>query len=398
MSSLTSPAGAIHPGMDTSKNTIVVAALLPGEEVPVIDRLWNGEGSVRHLVGRFADRAALRACDEAGPCGFELHRLLSWMGVACDVVAPSLIPRRAGDRVKTDRRDAGRLARLHRAGEQAAIRVPTEAEEAVRDLVRARAALLADRKRAQQRLTAMLLRHGRVWRSGSSWTQAHEQWIAAQRFSEPALGAALAHYRAALDTRQAERDAVEAELAPWAGREPLAAAVARLGCYRGIAELTGLVLAAEVAGWRRFPSARAFMCVTGLVPAEYSSGERTRRGPGHQGRVRAGPHRADRGGLVLPVPARDRRHVAPPPARRGPADPGALLAGAAPAARPLPGDDRPRQARRRHGHRDRPRTRRLRLGRDDQLNDLPQPVACRDARRRRNEPRAHYDRDRDPRT
>ena len=127
-------------------------------------------------------------------------------------------------------------------------------------------------------MTAMLMRHGRVWRSGSYWTEAHEQWIAAQRFSEPALAAALAHYRAALDTREAELDAVEAELAPWAGREPLAAAAARLGCYRGIAELTGLVLAAEVVDWRRFPSARAFMRFTGLVPAEYSSGERTRRG------------------------------------------------------------------------------------------------------------------------
>lgn len=110
MSSLASPAGAIHLGMDTSKNTIVVAVLMPGEESPVIDRMWNEEGSVRHLVGRFSDRAALRACYEAGPCGFELHRLLASMGVACDVVAPSLIPRRAGDRVKTDRRDVGRHA------------------------------------------------------------------------------------------------------------------------------------------------------------------------------------------------------------------------------------------------------------------------------------------------
>ncbi len=111
------------------------------------------------------------------------------MGVACDVVAPSLIPRRAGDRVKSDKRDASRLARLHRAGELTPVRVPSETEEVVRDLVRARAALLADRKRAQQRLTAMLLRHGRVWRSGSYWTQAHERWIAGQRFDEPALAA-----------------------------------------------------------------------------------------------------------------------------------------------------------------------------------------------------------------
>lgn len=277
MPSVTPAAGPIHLGMDTSKNTIVVGILMPGQEIPVLDRIWNDEASVRRLADRLGPAGQLRACYEAGPCGFDLHRLLTSMGIACDVVAPSLIPRRAGDRVKTDRRDASRLARLHRAGELTPIRVPSEAEEAVRDLVRARAALLADRKRAQQRITAMLLRHGRIWR-GTYWTQAHEQWIARQTFGEPALAAALAHYRAALDTRRAELDAVEAELAPWAGREPLAPAVARLGCYRGIAELTGLVLAAEVVDWRRFGSARAFMGFTGLVPAEYSSGERTRRG------------------------------------------------------------------------------------------------------------------------
>jgi transposase len=269
MSSVTLAAGPIHLGMDTSKNTIVVGVLMPGDEVPVIDRIWNEEGSVRHLVSRLGDPAALRACYEAGPCGFELHRLLASMGVACDVVAPSLIPRRAGDRVKTDRRAASRLARLHRAGELTPVRVPSAAEEAVRDLIRVRAALLADRKRAQQRLTAMLLRHGRVWRSGSSWTQAHEQQLAAQRSRG---AAALAHYRAALDTRRAELDAIEAELAPWAAREPLAGPVARLGCYRGIAELNSLALAAEVVDWHRFASARAFMGFTGLVP-----GENTRR-------------------------------------------------------------------------------------------------------------------------
>ena len=312
------------------------------------------------------------------------------------MVAPSLIPRRAGDRVKTDRRDAGRLARLHRAGELTAIRVPAEAEEAVRDLVRARAALLADRKRARQRITAVLLRHGRAWR-GTCWAAAHEQWIAAQRFGEPALASALAHYRAALDTRRAELEAVEDELAVWAARPLLAAAVARLGCYRGIAELNGLTLAAEVVDWRRFPSARAFMCFTGLVPAEYSQRRAHPPRPGHQSGLGRCPHGADRGGLVLPVPARDRRHLAPPPARRGPADPGSLLAGAAPAIRPLQGDDRPRQARRCRGHRDGPRAGRLRLGRDDQLMTFPEPVACRDARRRRNEPRAHYERMRDPR-
>src|SRR5258708_24117857 len=154
MASVTSAGGPIHLGMDTSKNTIVVGVLMPGEEVPVMDRIGNEEGAVRHLVGRLGDPAALRACYGAGPCGFELHRLLASMGVACDVVAPSLIPRRAGDRVKTGKRDASRLARLLRAGELTPVRVPSAAEEAVRDPVRGPAAPPADRKPAPQRLTA----------------------------------------------------------------------------------------------------------------------------------------------------------------------------------------------------------------------------------------------------
>ncbi len=242
MPGVTSAARAIHLGMDTPENTIVIGILMPDQETPILDRVWNEEGSVRHLIGRLGDVSALRACYEAGACGFGLHRLLASMGVACDVVAPSLIPRRPGDRVKTGKRDASRLTRLRRAGELTPIRVPTPAEEAVRDLVRARAALLDDRKRAQQRITAMLLRHGRIWR-GSSWTQARERWIVGQRFGELALAVTFAHYRAALDTRRAELDAVEAELAPWAGREPPGPLVARLGCYRGIAGLNGLTLA-----------------------------------------------------------------------------------------------------------------------------------------------------------
>ena len=277
MSSVTPPAGAIHLGMDTSKNTIVVGVLMPGEEIPVADRIFNDEAAIRRLIGRFPDRGLLRACYEAGPGGYDLYRLLTSMGVACDVVAPSLIPKGGSDRVKTDKRDSFRMARLHRAGELTPVRVPSPAEEAVRDLARVRSAVLADRKRAQQRLTAMLMRHGRIWRS-TYWTGPHRAWIAAQSFGEPALATALAHYRATLDTRETELACIESELAPWARREPLAATVGRLGCYRGIAELNGLTLAAEVVDWRRFPSARAFMGFTGLVPAEYSSGQRTWRG------------------------------------------------------------------------------------------------------------------------
>jgi transposase len=288
MPSVTSPAAAIHLGMDTSKNTIVVGVLMPGEEIPVADRIFNDEAAIRRLIGRFPDRGLLRACYEAGPGGYDLYRLLASMGVACDVVAPSLIPKGGSDKVKTDKRDSFRMARLHRAGELTAIRVPSPAEEAVRDLARVRSAVLADRKRAQQRLTAMLMRHGRVWRN-TYWTGPHRAWIAAQSFDEPALVTALAHYRATLATRETELACIESELAPWARQEPLAGPVGRLCCYRGIAELNGLTLAAEVVDWRRFPSARAFMGYTGLVPAEYSSGQRTWRG--HITKAGSGPLR-----------------------------------------------------------------------------------------------------------
>ena len=279
MTSVPSVAELIHLGMDTSVKEIVVAVLRPGEEVPVVDRIPGDEESVRRLIGRFPDRRLLSACYEAGPGGYELHRLLASMGVACDVVAPSLIPKGSSDRVKTeDRRDSVRLALTHRAGLLTPVRVPSPAEEAVRDLVRARGDLLDDRKRMQQRLNAMLLRHGRIWRGGKKWGYAHRAWVDRQVFDEPALAEAFALYRGGLEAREAELAAAEARLAAWAGREPLAGPVARLGGYRGIARLTGLTLAAEVVDWRRFASARAFMGFAGLIPTEYSSGSRSRRG------------------------------------------------------------------------------------------------------------------------
>ena len=246
MSSVAFAGGLVHLGMDTSKNVIVVAVLLPGEQDPVIDRIVNEEAAVRRLIGRFGDRSVLRCWYEAGPGGYELWRLLDSLGVACQVVAPSLIPKGASDKVKTDRRDARRLARLGRAGELTAVRVPSPAEEAVRDLVRTRTALLADRKRAQQRLTGLLMRHGRIWRGGEYWTGKHRVWVAAQHFDEPALEAAVGYHRAAVAVREGELAAVEAELGPWAQREPLAGPAARLGCYRGIAALGALSLAAEI--------------------------------------------------------------------------------------------------------------------------------------------------------
>ena len=153
MSSIAAARGLTYLGLDVHRDTISVAVLGPGREAPTVDRIANDEPSVRRLVAQFADRRGLRACYEAGPTGYELARLLHRMDVRCQVIAPTLIPTAPGDRVKTDSRDCRRLARLHRAGELVAIRVPTVAEEAVRDLCRARADLLADRTRARHRLS-----------------------------------------------------------------------------------------------------------------------------------------------------------------------------------------------------------------------------------------------------
>jgi transposase len=278
MSRMTQAGGPVHLGLDVAKNQIVVGVLAPGQETPVVDRIFHDEASVRRLVARFADRSRLRVCYEAGPTGFGLYRLLTSMGVACEVVAPSLIPKAPGDRVKTDKRDARRLARLHRAGELTAIQVPSPEQEAVRDLCRARAVMVIDRRRARQRVDKFLLRHGRVYRAGAAWTARHGQWLAAQRFEDTALDSTYAQYRAVLAARDAELAAVEAMLGPWIDAGPFAAATHRLAAYRGIAYVGGLTLASEVFDWARFGSATQFMGFTGLVPCEYSTGESTWRG------------------------------------------------------------------------------------------------------------------------
>lgn len=265
-------------GLDVHKNTISAGILLPGQDVADVEKISSDDDAVRRLLARLGPPRQLRACYEAGPTGYELARLLLSMGVACQVIAPSLIPTAPGDRVKTDKRDCRRLARLYRAGELVAIRIPTVAEEAVRDLCRARADMVIDRTRARHRLGKFLLRHARIWRGGENWTMKHQAWIAGQRFDDWALEATYAHYRATLSAREVAVTSIDADLALWYSRPPFADTVARLCAYRGITRLGALSLAAEVCDWRRFGTAGTFMAFTGLTPSEHSSGERTRRG------------------------------------------------------------------------------------------------------------------------
>jgi transposase len=264
--------------MDVHKNTISAGVLEPGSMSPVVDKIGGDGEAVRRLIARFAEPQRVWACYEAGPTGYELARVLRQAGMRCEVIAPSLIPTRPGDRVKTDRRDARRLALLFRGGQLTSVRVPAPAEEAVRDLCRARVDMVIDRTRARHRLGKFLLRHGRVWRGGDNWTAKHGVWIRAQRFDERALNETLDHYQATLTAREGAVDAIEADLVPWCDRAPFADGVARLAAYRGITPLGGLTYCSEVCDWRRFPTAPMFMGFTGTVVSEDSSGDRTRRG------------------------------------------------------------------------------------------------------------------------
>ena len=271
------PPNATVLALDVHKLSVTSAVLEPGSDSPTLDRLGSDRESIRRHVARLGKRRPIWACYEAGPTGYELARFLRSIGVRCEVVAPSLIPVAPSDRVKTDRRDARRLARLYRAGQLVAVNVPSPAEEAVRDLCRARADMVIDRVRAQHRLDRFLLRHGRVF-DGKNWNAKHESWIAEQRFNEDAASATLVHYRSTLSARQAELEAIEDELAKYCTRPPFATAVAQLSAYKGVTELGALTIASEVCDWRRFPTAGAFMSFCGLVPSEHSSGEQVWRG------------------------------------------------------------------------------------------------------------------------
>jgi transposase len=264
--------------MDVHKDTIALGCLQGSSDSPVTFQIPNDPATIRRTITRLRAEGDLRTCTEAGPCGFALWRQLTQMEVACDVIAPSLIPRRPGDRVKTDRRDAVNLARLLRAGQLTAVRVPTEAEEAVRDRVRAREALRRDILISRHRLLKFLLRQGRIYRDGVPWTQKHRVWLDALEFPLPALRATFDHYRLSLQTRWDQRVDLDAGLLLIAQGPSYQRAVDRLRALRGIDSISALTIVAEVNDFRRFGTAAEFMGFIGIVPTEYSSGPSQQRG------------------------------------------------------------------------------------------------------------------------
>lgn len=264
---------------DQHAATTVAAVVLPGQRTPALHSLTSDSPTLLRFVERLRRNGPVQCCYEAGPCGFELQRALTAHDIPCDVIAPSLIPRRPGDRIKTDRRDAGQLAVLYRAGALTAIHIPTEQEEAARDLLRCREDIRADLLRARHRLSKFLLRHGRRFtETKRAWNLRHHTWLQAQSWPLPALAQTHRAYVRAIDDALARLQTVDADLRALLTLEPLRTRVQRLRCFRGIDDLTALTIAAELGDARRFPSAPRVMAFTGLVPSEHSSGTKQARG------------------------------------------------------------------------------------------------------------------------
>lgn len=269
-----------YVGLDVHKETIAVAVAEMGKrgEVRVYGTIANTPAALQALATKLTRGGAeLRFCYEAGPCGYGIERQLVSGGHGCVVVAPSLIPRKPGDRIKTDRRDASNLARLHRAGELTPVWVPDQAHEAIRDLVRARLAAVRSLRQARQQLSGFLLRHGHHYHR-PAWTLMHRRWLAGLRFEQAVHHLVLEDSIAAVEAATARRDRleahIEAALADWS----LAPVVRALQALRGMALVGAATLVAELGDITRFDNPRQLMSYLGLVPSEHSSGGTRRQG------------------------------------------------------------------------------------------------------------------------
>lgn len=265
--------------LDVHKFSIVAATLPPTGGRPQVQRIETTRVAIRRFIDRLGGPEGLAVCYEAGPGGFDLLRVLTELGVACDVVAPSLIPVRAGDRVKTDRRDANKLVRLYRGGQLSYVQPPTPETEGLRDLMRCRDDLRRARTAARHRVAKQLLRHGHIYRDGKSqWTKMHRAWVARQRLEDELAQTALEQMLIHLDGLDRQLDALDRDLELIARSDRWVETVQILTRFRGIATRTALGLIAEIGDFSRFGHPRELCAWLGIVPSEYSSGDQRHRG------------------------------------------------------------------------------------------------------------------------
>lgn len=270
-------------GLDVHKESIVIAVARPGRQAPERwGEIGNKPKSIEKLVNRVAAAFGgelVQWCYEAGPCGYNLYRQLLALGQDCQVVAPSKIPHKPGDRVKTDRRDAMKLAAHLRNGDLTAVWVPDEEQEAMRDLTRARGDFKAQERKARQQLNAFVLRHGHHWpKDRSRWTQAHMDWLESLTFAHPVQREVLCRYLEAV--REASRRVAEitSEMERVLPQWSMAPVIHSLVALRGLDKVAAMTLISELGDLSRFESPRQLMGYLGLVPSEHSSGGRRRQG------------------------------------------------------------------------------------------------------------------------
>lgn len=260
------------------KHSVAIADSGRSGEVRFLGEVSSSPATVARLIGKLAGRyKKLHVCYEAGPTGYGLYRQMRELGHDCTVVAPSLIPKRPGERVKTNRRDAVTLARLLRAGELTPVWVPDATHEAVRDLVRAREAAADDLRRKRQQLLSFLLRHGRIFDGRSHWTMAHRRWLAGQKFEHPAQQIVFQDAIDAIEDAAARLRCLEEQLAVIVPSWSMAPVVVAYQAMRGASFLVAVTFAAEIGDVRRFANPRQLMGFLGLVPRERSTGATVRR-------------------------------------------------------------------------------------------------------------------------
>lgn len=282
----------IYAGLDVHKDRIAVAVARDGEEVLYVGDFPNTSAGIAKLLKRVSRGGeVINFCYEAGPCGYGLYRHLTSCGHACTVVAPSLIPRKPGQRIKTDRRDALTLARLLRAGELTSVWVPDAEQEALRDLTRAREDMKAIELKARQRLGAFLLRHGQVFRGKSRWTQAHWRWLETVKFDSPVQQVVLVEYIEAVKRAQRQVATLETQMREALTDWSLRSVAEALMAMRGIRLVAAMTILAELGDLTRFDTPSELMAYLGVVPSEHSSGQTrrqgriTRTGNGHVRRI-----------------------------------------------------------------------------------------------------------------
>ena len=274
----------LYVGLDVHKEWIVIAVLPATASAPTrVDQIANDPKVLRRYFARLAEGGAIRACYEASGAGYVLERALRAWGHGCEVIAPSLIPQRPGHQRKHDRYDAKQLAHLYRSGELTPIRIPTEAEERVRDLVRCRGTFQREVLRARHYILKFLTRRGVRYTTGKChWTRTHEAWLDGL----PRMGVLIdedvpvfGEYLALMRYARQRRDALDQQIEALALTPALATQVAWLGCFRGFDVQGAMTLTTEVVDWRRFEKPTQLMAYLGLVPREASSGDTRRQGP-----------------------------------------------------------------------------------------------------------------------